>query len=123
VTAVIAENRKIDRNSDLWDCGGMKTVFDLPEPLMRDVKARASNEGRRMVDLVADLLRHGLDIPTVTSATPGQTPRLERHPRTGLPVIRTRKSPGFVPPTLDESLKIIQQANEEDDLRHAGILD
>lgn len=101
----------------------MKTIFDLPEPLMRDVKARASNEGRRMVDLVTDLLRRGLDIPTVTSATHGQKPQMERHPRTGLPVIRTRKSLGFVPPTLDESLKIIQQANEEEDLRHGGILD
>jgi len=104
----------------------MKAIFDLPEPLMRDVEARASSEGRRMVDLVADLLRRGLDTRTVTSVTSvmsGQKPQLGVHPRTGLPVIRSRKSPGFVPPTLDESLKIIQQANEEEGLRHAGILD
>lgn len=107
----------------MWQCGGMKAIFDLPEPLMRDVEARASSEGRRMVDLVADLLRRGLDTRTVTSVMSGQKPQLGVHPRTGLPVIRSRKSPGFVPPTLDESLKIIQQANEEEDLRHAGILD
>ena len=38
----------------------MKTTLDLPDELMRSVKIRAAQEGRRLKDVVADLLRRGL---------------------------------------------------------------
>jgi plasmid stability protein len=38
----------------------MKTTLDLPDELMRAAKIRAANEGRRLQDVVADLLRRGL---------------------------------------------------------------
>lgn len=38
----------------------MKTTLELPDELMRAAKIRAANEGRRLKDVVADLLRRGL---------------------------------------------------------------
>ena len=35
---------------------------------------------------------------------------------------RTLNTPGFVPPTPEESRTIIERANEEEDLRRAGLL-
>jgi hypothetical protein len=36
------------------------TTIELPDDLVRQVKARATREGRRVADLVAELLRAGL---------------------------------------------------------------
>ena len=38
----------------------MKTTLELPDDLMRAVKIRAVNEGRRLKDVVAELIRRGL---------------------------------------------------------------
>ena len=38
----------------------MKTTLELPDELMRAAKIRAASEGRRLKDVVADLLRRGL---------------------------------------------------------------
>lgn len=37
-----------------------KTTLELPDELMRDVRIRAVNEGRRLKDVTAELLRLGL---------------------------------------------------------------
>jgi plasmid stability protein len=39
----------------------MKTTVDLPNDLVREIKLRAVNEGRKMKDIVTDLLRFGLE--------------------------------------------------------------
>jgi len=56
-------HRGIDRNPDLWRYFLVKTTIDLPAPLMREVKIRAVSEGRKLKDLIPDLLWHGLDHP------------------------------------------------------------
>ncbi len=38
----------------------MKTTLELPDELMRAVKIRAVHEGRRIKDVMADLIRYGL---------------------------------------------------------------
>ena len=38
----------------------MKTTLDLPDELMRAAKIRAAKEGRRLKDVVAELVRRGL---------------------------------------------------------------
>ncbi len=38
----------------------MKTTLDLPDELVHAAKIRAAKEGRRLKDVVADLLRRGL---------------------------------------------------------------
>ena len=99
----------------------MKTTLDLPDPLMREVRIRAAQDGRKLKDLVAELLRCGLD----ASSSPESVEKavIEMDPKSGFPVIRSRKTPGFTPPTLEEGLALIQQVNEEEDLHCAGILD
>ncbi len=37
-----------------------KTTLELPDDLMRAARIRAVNEGRRLKDVLADLLRRGL---------------------------------------------------------------
>jgi hypothetical protein len=44
-----------------------------------------------------------------------------RHPAIGFLVSRTLTIPGFVPPTAEESAAIIERADEEEDLRRAGL--
>ena len=38
----------------------VKTTLELPDELMRAARIRAVNEGRRLKDVLADLLRRGL---------------------------------------------------------------
>lgn len=56
----------------------VKTTLDLPDELMRAAKIRAANEGRRLKDVVADLLRRGL------AAEAKPAPRLRRRVRVPL---------------------------------------
>ena len=39
----------------------MKTTIDLPNDLVREIKIRAVNEGRKLKEVVTDLLRFGLE--------------------------------------------------------------
>ena len=54
----------------------MKTTLDLPDDLMRAVKIRAVNEGRRLKDVMADLIRTGLAQGTKSQGTSAQRVRL-----------------------------------------------
>ena len=38
----------------------MKTTLDLPDELVREIKVRAAQQGRKIKDLVAELLRHAI---------------------------------------------------------------
>ena len=52
----------------------MKTTLDLPNDLVREVKLRALNEGMKLKDFVADLIRRGLgrdDAPRAMSPQKG----------------------------------------------------
>src|SRR5437879_1817398 len=50
----------------------MKTTIELPDDLIKEVKLLAVDEGRKLKDVVADLLRHALNgasaRPTVVKA-------------------------------------------------------
>ncbi len=46
----------------------MRTTFDLPDELMRHLKARAALEGRSLRDLVLELVERGLKAPPVPAA-------------------------------------------------------
>ncbi len=58
----------------------MRTTLDLPDELMRHLKARAALEGRSLRDLTQDLIERGL-----------RAPKPERQPpaaAAGLPTVR-----------------------------------
>lgn len=56
----------------------MKTTLDLPDELMRAVKVRAAQQGRKIKDVVAELLRRGLS--QAESGEAALTPRRVRLP-------------------------------------------
>jgi len=41
----------------------MKTTLDLPDDLVRTIKLKAVREDRKLKDLIAELLRKGLETP------------------------------------------------------------
>ncbi|MBA3544145.1 MAG: antitoxin [Chthoniobacterales bacterium] len=40
----------------------MKTTLDLPDDLMREVKIRAVHEHKKLKDIIAELIRKGIDL-------------------------------------------------------------
>ena len=65
----------------------MKTTLDLPSALVRQIELRASNEGRQLNDVVADLLVASL--APATSDSPIDGPAVTKT----LPRIKVRPSP------------------------------
>ncbi len=45
----------------------MRTTFDLPDELMRHLKARAALEGRSLRDLTLELIERGMRAPAVAA--------------------------------------------------------
>ena len=99
----------------------MKTTLDLPDSLMRRVKIRAATRGRKLKEEIADLLEKGMAGPQFGKMPEGELPYY-RHPQTGFLVSRSLMTPGYVPPTPEESQVMLERANEEEDLRRAGLL-
>lgn len=51
----------------------MKTTVELPDELVREVKVRAAREGRRLKDVMAEVVRRGLaDPPPRKRTTPSR---------------------------------------------------
>jgi hypothetical protein len=65
----------------------MRTTLDLPDPLMRQLKARAAMEGVKLKDYFAAMVREALLRPTGTLTTPARSP---------VPVFQ-RKNPESLP--------------------------
>lgn len=98
----------------------MKTTLDLPDPIMRRVKIRAASQGRKLKELIAELLELGMDAPPkdlVVMDEPGYV----IDPRTGMAISRVLGTPLAKKVSLKESLVHIEQANEREALSRAGI--
>ena|ERR1022692_1573991 len=52
------KNRRIELAGKpfLWEYGNMKTTLEIPDPLFRQVKARAAMQGVKLKDVVASAL-------------------------------------------------------------------
>jgi hypothetical protein len=66
----------------------MKTTLDLPDSLVKQVKLRALQEGQKLKDAVADLLRKGL--AATANQKPARAPAVTRDKETGLPLIECK---------------------------------
>ena len=114
----------IDITPFKWDCFVMKTTLELPDHLMREVKVRAAQEGRKLKDLVAELLRLGLDAP-LAGASPvvadEESSPFVPDPKTGLMVVKCNLPPEAEPPGFEEIQKIIADEQLKEDLQRAGI--
>ena len=72
IEAVGSFDRKLENQQSGW----VKTTLDLPNDLVREVKLRAVNEGKKLKDVISELLRQGLGCPVPT--LPGVTARRGR---------------------------------------------
>ncbi len=70
----------------------MKTTLDLPDALVKQVKLRALQEGRKLKDEVADLLRRGLASLANSHPEAGAT-LVTQDNDTGLPLIECKHAP------------------------------
>ncbi len=64
----------------------MKATIELPDALYREIRIRAAQEGRKVKDLVAELLMHGM-YGQGKEPTPLKKPVVAISPITGLPMI------------------------------------
>ena len=97
----------------------MKTTLDLPDDLMREVKIRAAQQGKKLKDMMADTLRSGLFPTTSTRETP--KPTITKHSTLGFPIVECGPNPPISRMTIEEILKLEQDALAADDLKRAGL--
>ncbi|MCU0982596.1 MAG: hypothetical protein MUF25_25845 [Pirellulaceae bacterium] len=85
----------------------MKTTFDLPEDLVREMKFRAVREGRKLREVAEEVLRRGLAVPAVRGGSGG------RH-RVKLPIVPS--PPGARPFNLsgERLLELEREAEQAD---------
>lgn len=86
----------------------MRTTLDLPDPVFRELKARAALRGMKMKDLLNEMITNGLQVrdisPTVFS-------------RSQLPVARHASGKYRIPARSNAEIQHI--LDEEDTRRHA----
>jgi hypothetical protein len=81
--------RRLDRKLENQQNGSMKTTLDLPDALLKQVKHRAIQEGRKLKDAVADLLRKGLAAAKKSGPDP-EAPLVIKDKQTGLPLVQCK---------------------------------
>ena len=93
----------------------MKTTIELPEEVLQRAKITAIQRKTTLKELICLSLIRELDEPTQAKSDPSEQP-FHRHPITGVLVSRSLNTPGFVPPTLEESEAMIERASAEVEL-------
>jgi plasmid stability protein len=79
----------------------MKTTLDLPEQLVREMKLRAVQEGRKLKEVARDALIAGL----AGAGSPRRKPnKIVRDKKTGLPVIQCQRAATLTPKDVAEIL-------------------
>mgnify|MGYP002634627864 CR=1 FL=1 len=95
----------------------MKTTLDLPDPLMRKIKIRAAGEGRKLKDLVAELLDLGL----AAGDLPRQAGYFKTDPEIGISVFVSPPDAPVHRMTCEEIIRLEQESVEQEDLQRAGL--
>jgi hypothetical protein len=96
----------------------MKTTLDLPDDLVRAVQ-----DGRKLKDAVADLLRKGLAASTAPRRTGAAkaSSRIKTDPTTGLPVIIGDPNAPARKMTVAQLLALEQETQTQEDLERLGL--
>jgi plasmid stability protein len=97
----------------------MKTTLDLPDDLMREVKIRAAIQGKKLKDVMAETIRSGLFPGSNLPERP--KPTITKHPDLGFPMVECGPHPPASRMTVEEILKLEQDALAADDLKRAGL--
>ena len=97
----------------------MKTTFDLPPELVRELKLRAVHEGRKLKDLAADLLKRGLAGPKTPAKPQPAKPKIVIQAN-GLPVVRCAADAPAKRMSAAELLALEQETLHQEDLQRLG---
>jgi plasmid stability protein len=97
----------------------MKTTLDLPDDLVRAVNVRALQDGRKLKDAFADLLRQGL---AATRLAPSKPPKMSTDPKTGLPLITCAPGAPISKMSTEEIYTMLHKSLEEEDFDRLGII-
>jgi hypothetical protein len=98
----------------------MRITLDLPDDLMRAMKLRALHEGRKLKDVLADLLRKDLGAGA-DSAPPTRRPKIFTDKKTGLPSIKGKPGAPIAKMCAEEIYALIHKTQEEEDLERFGV--
>ena len=99
----------------------MKTTFDLPDELVREMKLRAVMQGRTLRDLAADFIRQGLGLAAPRSPQAPPLGSIVQLNPDGLPVIRCRADAPAIGLSIDDLLEVEQQSLTREDMQRAGL--
>lgn len=102
----------------------MKTTIELPEEVLQRAKITAIQRKTTLKELIHQSLLRELDQPAQAQRSPSPSKQAlaedelpyYRHPITGFLVSRSLNTPGFVPPTPEESEAMIERASAEVEL-------
>lgn len=97
----------------------MKTTFDLPPELVRELKLRAVHEGRKLKEVAADLLKRGLAAQDTDAKSRPAKPKIEIQ-ASGLPVVRCAANAPAKRMTARELLALERQSLDQEDLQRLG---
>jgi len=78
-----APEKQLDGKLENWQFIDVKTTFDLPDDLVRAMKMRAVQEGRKFKDVATEVFRRGLAQPAMAANSGGGQ-------RVKLPLIQCR---------------------------------
>jgi plasmid stability protein len=99
----------------------MKTTFDLPDELVRELKLRAVVQGRTVKDLVAEFIRQGLALTARGQAKQHPASSKVKIGTNGLPVIRCAPNAPATRTSVQELLALEQESQKKEDLQRAGL--
>ena len=95
----------------------MKTTFDLPPDLIRELKFRALNEGEKLKEIAAELLKRGLAVQeNGNNDVPSKIKIVIQS--NGLPVVRCAANAPAKRMTVDELLAIEQRSLNQADAQY-----
>jgi hypothetical protein len=98
----------------------VKTTLDLPDTLVKEVELCASDEGRNLNDVAADLLRIGLANRPAAPA-PQSLPLLKTHPITNLPYFECTPDAPASRMTPRQLIELENDTQSEEDLGRLGL--
>lgn len=107
--------RLVDSKPASWQVGRMKMTIDLPSGLVRDLKLRATHEGRELKELAVEFFQEGL------SQAPTLPPAKGSRKRVKLPLFECSPDAPASRMTADELIKLEQETLQEEGFRRAGI--
>lgn len=97
----------------------MEITLDLPDDLMREVKIRATQQGKKLKDVMEDILRSGLGATPQNIGAPRAI--IAKHPVLGFPTVDCAPNSAASQMTLEELLQLEQDSLYQEDLQRVGI--